>query len=366
MTQIFQLFLSPALAALFISVLTTPLVIKLYTHQGWLDDPQKNKHAKVTHQHPVPRGGGIPVFLSILIAGSFFLGLDKHFLGILFGSLFLTIVGTLDDIHNLSPYIRIITTIIAGLFVVAAGIGIAYVTNPFGPPGSIIPFNQPQIAFDFLGKTRTIWVLADIFALLWILWMANIVNWSKGLDGQMSGFVAIAAVFIGLLSFRFVDDITQWQVIQLAAITAGAYAGFTIFNFYPQKIMPGYGGGSLAGFLLAVLAILSGAKLAAMILIIGIPTMDAIYIILRRLSQGKSPVWGDRGHLHHRLLDANWSKPQIALFYWLTTFALGVLALKLNSTQKLFTIITIALTTGGLILWLSSISKTLHKNAKKK
>lgn len=365
MTSSLNLFLAPAAFSFFISLVFTPITIWIYRHFKLLDDPKQNHHAKVTHQQPVPRGGGIPIFISLALAGMFFLGLDKHFIGILAGAAVLALTGIADDIFDLSPYLRIFTTAIAALLVVAAGIGVAYITNPFGPSGGVINLDQPQISFNFLGQARTIWVAADILALVWILWMANIVNWSKGLDGQMPGFVSIAAVFIGLLSLRFITDVTQWEVIKLAAITAGAYAGFLVFNFYPQKIMPGYGGGSLAGFLLAVLAILSGAKVAAMILILAIPTADAAITVTRRLLRGKSPVWGDRGHLHHHLLDIGWSKPQIAVFYWFSTFVLGILTLTLTSTQKLFTIIMVGFVTGGSLLWIKLL-KTTTLNPHKK
>ena len=81
--------------------------------------------------------------------------------------------------------------------------------------------------------------------------------------------------------------------------------------------MPGYGGWTLAGYFLAVLAILSGAKVATAILVLAVPLIDAVYTVLRRLNQGQSPVWGDRGHLHHRLLDLGWGKRRIAVSYWL-------------------------------------------------
>ncbi len=354
-----SLFFLPAFFAFILSASITPLVILLYRHFRLVDDPRQNRHAKVTHTRPVPRGGGIPIFLTLALLGLIFIGPDKHFLGILSGAAILACVGVLDDIFNLSPYLRVATGILAALAVVAAGIGIAFITNPFGPPGSVIHLNRPQIAFTFAGTTHTIWVLADLFAFIWILWTSNIVNWSKGLDGQMPGFVAIAALFLGLLSFSFAGDFTQWPVITLAAITSGSFLGLLFFNFYPQKIMPGYGGGSLAGFLLAVLAILSGAKVAALILILGIPMADATFTIIRRLLHGKSPVWGDRGHLHHRLFDAGWSKPKIAYFYWGATAFLGLLTLQLNSTQKVFTIATISLITAGLILWLKLISHSI-------
>jgi len=355
-------FLLPAFSAFILTAIITPLVIGLYRRRGWVDDPAKESRPKNTHSHPVPRGGGIPIFIALAIAGFFFLGADKHFLGILTAALILTLVGIADDIYDLSPYLRLLTTTVAALIVVGAGIGIAFITNPFGPPGSVIHLNTPQIPIFLFGKLRTIWVISDLFALVWILWMSNIVNWSKGLDGQMPGFVAIAAVFMGLFSLRFSSDVTQWEVTSLAAITAGAYAGFLLFNFFPQKIMPGYGGGTLAGFLLAILAILSGAKVAAMILILAIPTTDALASIIRRLYQGKSPVWGDRGHLHHHLLDSGWSRPQIALFYWAATFVLGLLSLKLNSAQKIFTIALAALITSGVLLWLKYLTQATRSH----
>lgn len=353
-----SLFFLPGFLAFGISLVVTFLTIKIYRRFGWVDDPQTNSHIKVTHRYPVPRGGGIPIFVSLLLIGAIFLGFDKHFIGIILGALVLTLVGVLDDIWNLSPYLRLVSGSIASLLVVGSGIGIAYITNPL-IPGTIIHLSEPQITFSFLGSPHTIWILADLFAIIWIVWTQNIVNWSKGVDGQMPGFVGVAAIFLGLLSLRFVDDITQWEVARLSAITAGAYFGFLIFNFYPQKIMPGYGGGSLAGYLLAILSILSGAKVAALILVLCFPMTDAAYTIARRIFRGRSPVWGDRGHLHHRLLDLGFSKRQIALFYWCSTLIFGILSLSLNSTQKLFTIITSGLVFGGLILWLKYFKTNL-------
>ena len=357
MINLFPLFLITAAAAFLISTVSTKFVIVFYHRLGWLDDPKKNHHPKVVHRRPIPRGGGIPIFLALLLIGFPLFGLDKHFLGIATGAGILTIVGILDDRLDLNPYLRLFTGLAAALCVVAVGIGIAYITNPV-IPGTVINLNQPQLAFELLGKTRTIWLVADLFATIWILWTMNIVNWSKGVDGQMPGFVVVAALVLGLLSLRFSTDIAQWNVSKLAAITAGAYLGFLVWNFYPQKIMPGYGGGSLAGYLLATLSILSGAKVAALVLVLGIPMTAALYPIARRLYRGRSPVWGDRGHLHHRLLDLGWGKRRIAVFYWSVTALLGVIMLHLNSTQKLFTILATALILGGLLLWLKILRQT--------
>jgi UDP-GlcNAc:undecaprenyl-phosphate GlcNAc-1-phosphate transferase len=163
----------------------------------------------------------------------------------------------------------------------------------------------------------------------------------------------IAAIVMGILSFRFVNDITAWPSAYLSFALAGAYGGLLIFNKYPQKIMPGWGGGALAGYFLAVLAILSGAKVATALIVLGVPLMDVIYVIARRIAAHKSPVWGDTNHLHHQLLKLGYSKSQVALFYWSITALLGGIALQLNSQMKIYTILLIAVSVGGALLWIN-------------
>jgi UDP-GlcNAc:undecaprenyl-phosphate GlcNAc-1-phosphate transferase len=328
----------------------SPLVIWLYKKFGWLDKHNQNIKLKNTHDTPVPRGGGIVIFLSILIPSSLFLFQDQYLYAILAGALLLAVVGTLDDILDIHPLWRLLVGFAAALIVVGSGIGIAYVSNPFG--GGVIHLDQPQLLVSWLGTTRNLWILADLFALIFIIWNMNIVNWSKGVDGQMPGFVSIAAVFIALLSTRFLDDPTQFNSANLGFIVAGAYLGLLIWNWYPQKIMPGYGAGSLAGYFLGILAILSGAKVATVLMVLGVPTADAIFTIARRLKAHKSPFWGDRGHLHHKLLDVlKWSKQKVALFYWCSSLILGILSLYLNTAGKLLTIATVTCLVFAFLIW---------------
>jgi UDP-GlcNAc:undecaprenyl-phosphate GlcNAc-1-phosphate transferase len=337
-----------------ISFLTTPLVIKFAGRLGIIDDPKKNSHPKVIHTVPTPRGGGIPIFLALLLTALLFLPIDKHIIGILIGALILVVMGILDDKYNLNPYLRLILGLLAAAAPIAAGIGIAFITNPLG---GTINLSQPQITFNFLG-THSIWILADLFALFWITFLMNMINMgAKGVDGQLSGVTVIAALTIALLSLRFSADITQWPVIILAAITAGAYLGFLPWHIFPQKIMPGYGGSTLAGYLLGVLSILTTAKVGVLLVVLGIPLIDTGYVIVKRILSGKSPVWGDRGHLHHRLLDAGLTKSQVAIFYWGVTAVLGIIALNLNTGAKVYTMVGIAVFLGGLILWLTYRSK---------
>lgn len=333
-----------------LSFFTTPLVIKLARRFSLVDDPRKRKHPAHTHKGVIPRAGGLAIYLGILFISLVFLPFTKQILGILTGATILVIVGVLDDKFDLSPYLRLATNFWAASMVVGAGIAIPFITNPLG---GIIHLDTVRITFNFLG-THSIVVFADILALFWIVWCLNMVNWSKGVDGQMPGFVGISAIVLGLLAWRFTQkDPHQASVMILAFITAGAFLGFLPFNFYPQKIMPGYSGGSLGGYMLAVLSILSGAKLATAILVLGVPMMDAIYSFLRRVAAGKSPVWADRGHLHHRLLSLGWGRRRIALFYWTISAILGALALNLNSQGKIFAIILVAVAFGGILFWVN-------------
>lgn len=337
---------------------STPTVISLARKIGIIDDPSKHKHVKVIHTYPVPRGGGLSTYLGILIASLIFLPLDKHLTGILIGATIIVVMGILDDKYNLNPYLRLAIGFLASLSPIAAGVGIAFISNPFG---GTIDLSHPRISFFLLGEERSIWVLSDLFALFWITFVMNMLNMgAKGVDGQLPGVTALAALTIAALSSKFSADITQWEVTILAVIVAGAFLGFLPWNFFPQKIMPGYGGGALAGYFLAILSILSTTKVGTLMLVLGVPFVDTGYTIVRRIMGGKSPFWGDRGHLHHRLLDLGWSKKKVALFYWTITLFLGILALNLNAAFKFYTMIGIAILLGGFILFIYQKGRTIN------
>jgi len=352
--DIFSILL-PGLVALGTAFFLTPPVIKFARKFRIIDDPKINRHIKVIHTYPVPRAGGLAAFLAIAASSLVFLPLDKHLIGILAGAILITLVGILDDKYNLNPYLRLSLGFMAALFPIAAGIGIAFISRP---GGGIIDLSQPQLVFDLWGKTRSIWILSDLFALFWIVFIMNMLNMgAKGVDGQLPGVVAIAAISIVAFSLKFAQDPNQWPIIILSTIVAGAYLGFLPWNFFPQKIMPGYSGSTLAGYLLAVLTILSTTKVGILTVVLGVPLIDTGYTILRRILAGKSPVWGDRGHLHHKLLGLGWGKRKVALFYWLITAVLGILALNLNTDSKLYIMVGITVVLGGLFIWLTYRSR---------
>lgn len=356
MANLSKLVFLPLVVAAIFSYAATPPVIKLANKIGVIDDPKKSKHPKVIHDKPTPRGGGLAIFVGVFIAAVAFLPLDKHLVGILAGAILAILVGLLDDKYDLNPYLRLLAGFFIAAAPIAAGIGIAFITNPL--TGHFVDLSHPRIVFDLLGETRSIWLLSDIFALVWLVFLMNMLNMgAKGVDGQLTGTVVVAALVIAILSLKFSADITQWPITILASITAGAYLGFLPWHVYPQKIMPSYGGAMLAGFLLGVLSILSTTKVGTLVVVLGVPLVDTGYTIVRRVLSGKSPVWGDTGHLHHRLLKAGLSKKQVAYFYWGASLLLGITALYLNSSYKLYTIIGTAVVLGGLLLWLTKKTK---------
>ncbi len=342
-----SLFLKPGLTALLISLVTTPLVIWWFRKQGWVEDPEEDKKINTTHQKPIPRGGGVSIFFAIFSTLIIFLQPDPQLKAVFGAGLITLITGFLDDIYDLSPYLRLITNAAAAALIIYFGIKIKFITNPFN---GIVHLDQTFIFFS----------LADVVTFIWLIWCMNVVGWSAGIAGQLPGFVSITTLVIGILSLRFVNDLTQWPVTILAAATSGAYLGFLPYNFYPQKMMPGYSGKSLAGFIIGVLAILSGAKLATVILTLALPMVDGLWAVSRRLIKGQNPVWGDAKHFHHLLLKLGFPKPLIAVCYWIISAFLGILVLQLNSQQKVWAIIMITMAISFLLLMLHRLIKTSH------
>jgi UDP-GlcNAc:undecaprenyl-phosphate/decaprenyl-phosphate GlcNAc-1-phosphate transferase len=332
----FLIFLTATLISYLLTIPTIVLAKKFHL----VTDAKIRLHPAHTHSGIIPRAGGLPIYLSILFTSLIFLPISKIIIGILIASFLLIILGLLDDAYDLSPYLRFVGNILISALVIAFGLGIPYISNPFG---GVIRLDFWQIPLNFFGL-HYIWVVADLLAIIWLTWSTNMINWSKGVDGQLPGFVSITAIFLGLLSQKFTGhDISAQSVTILSFIVAGAYLGFLPFNYFPQRIMPGYGGGALAGFLLGILAILSFGKVGTAVLILSIPLIDAVYTMIRRLKKNQSPFRADWGHFHHRLLEIGWGKRRIAWFYWLISLILGIASLFLKGSEKLIAFVTIAI-----------------------
>ncbi|OGK55481.1 hypothetical protein A3B56_01180 [Candidatus Roizmanbacteria bacterium RIFCSPLOWO2_01_FULL_45_11] len=332
--------------ALVLCFVLTPLTIRFAQRFGLVDDPKKRYHPAQTHVGIVPRAGGIALYLSICIASLIYAPWSYQLFAILLASAIAVAVGVWDDYHDVSPYIRLFFNLVSALIVTVSGVSILYITNPLG---GILQLDSYIITVGIYA----IPVIAAVAQLVWIVWMMNAIGWSAGVDGQLPGFVVISSIVIALVAGRFVaQDPSQVSTITLALITAGAFAGFLPWNFYPQRIMPGYGGKSLAGFLLAVLAVLSSAKVGTALLVLSVPFVDGVFTLIRRIVMKKSPFQADRGHLHHILLSRGWGKRRVALFYWAFSAAMGIIALNVDSQGKVFAFLIAVLVLGGGLLFL--------------
>lgn len=310
----------PLATAFFLSLIFTPPIKRLAKKLKIVDYPAPRK----IHQKPTPLLGGLAIFLSFSLAILIFWSLgyindakisNSYILAILLGGLILMIGGFLDDRYSLKPLQQFIFPFLAILTVLFAGIKIQYITNPLG------------------GVLKFPFELGLIFAFFWLLGMVYTTKFLDGLDGLASGITTIGAIIIFIVSLYW--DVPSSGTSVLALILAGACLGFLVFNWHPAKIFLGEGGSVFCGFMLGILAIISGSKIATALLIMGIPILDVFWVIIRRLWQGSSPVKADNKHLHFRLLDIGLNHQQAVIFLYLITTAFGVTSLFLHSQGKL-------------------------------
>ena len=174
----------PFIVAFILTAIVTPISLIFIKRFGIFDDPKVHKHPAIIHKIPIPRGGGIPLFIGIVVTGILFLPLtSKIVIALFFASFISLVVGVIDDKFDISPYLRFFINIIVALIVVASGVGIPFITNPFG---GILYLSSIRIPFDVLGINLLI-SFSDLVAIVWIVWVMNMLNWSKGVDGQMPG-----------------------------------------------------------------------------------------------------------------------------------------------------------------------------------
>lgn len=318
------------LLPLALALLLTPLAASWARRRGVTDKPGQAPERKI-HQAPVPLLGGVAVFLAFSISVVAVLLLDpsrlvggylhpKHLVGILLGATVLMVGGYRDDRFRETPRRQILWPIFAALVVIASGIGIEYVTNPFGPP---LRLDQWAITLFTVGDTPYRFVLlADLFAFAWLLVSMYTTKFLDGLDGLVGGITVIGMIIVFVLSL--LPSVGQPETALLALLVAGSFLGFLLFNFHPAKIFLGEGGSVLAGFLLATLAILSGGKIATALLILGIPMLDLLWVVLRRLFRDpRSITAADRRHLHFRLLDIGLSHRQAVIVLYAMSAVFG-------------------------------------------
>lgn len=336
-----KLLLVPMSVAFLTTIIVTPLVIRFARKYNFMDDPFRHKHPGMLLKKPVPRAGGLAFMLGVLIPGIFLLPIitSQKIIGILIGSIICVVVGLIDDKKDVSPYKRLLIQALSISIAVLSGIILIYISNPFG---EAIKLDSYKFVIDFMGEHK-VYYLGALAAAIWIGWTMNFMSWANGTDGVYAGLVTVSAFVISILMLQTLNEDPGIGVfIKLAALTSGAGLGMAIFTWPPQKLLWGFGATS-AGLIIATLSILGSTKVATTLIVLMIPFLDGLFAIVRRLRRGQLPFWGDREHLHHKLLEGlGWSKQKVAVFYWTTTILLGAVGILTSGQIRALTLATLA------------------------
>jgi UDP-GlcNAc:undecaprenyl-phosphate GlcNAc-1-phosphate transferase len=295
------------------------------------------------HAGTKSRLGGVALYMAFVVTAMLaqFLPVARQdpkeltrLVGLLLGSTFVFLVGIYDDRKELSPAPQITAQFIAALIAIQFLIFIEYVNNPFT--------NQQTASFP--------WLFVVAFTLFWLMGMMNTVNWLDGLDGLAAGVAAILSAVLAIHMYRE----GQHSVALLPLALLGATLGFLPYNFHPARVFMGSSGSFFLGFAVGALGIIAGAKVATVLLVMGIPILDVAWQIVSRLRSGRNPAIGDRGHLHFRLLDLGLSQRQIVLLYYLFCSFFGFLALVISSRlYKFLALLVLGAMTLLLLLFIS-------------
>jgi UDP-GlcNAc:undecaprenyl-phosphate/decaprenyl-phosphate GlcNAc-1-phosphate transferase len=327
----------------------TPFVRQYALKSGIVDRPSE---ARKIHREPVAYLGGVAIFVAFAATALAFIPVTRQFVALLLGCGVMVVVGVIDDKRGLSPWVKLAWQFVAAGIALAGGIGITSITSPFG---GVIDLTWGRTAFDILGWQFHIMPIANTLSLLWMVGLANTINFLDGLDGLAGGVSGIAAVIMFALAVG--PHVNQPVVALLAIILAGAALGFLPHNFYPARIFMGDSGAYFLGLVLAMLSIYSGAKLATAALVLGVPIVDSLWAVVRRLAHRTSPFRADRRHFHHLLLDAGLSQRQAVLILYVIVGGFGSLALVIGSFSKFVVLVMLVLLTMLAILMLPISSR---------
>lgn len=311
--------------AVLISYLATPLVKNLAYKVGAIDVPKDNRRM---HKMPIPRLGGLAIFIAFLFSVILFADIDRQMQGILLGTIMIVVLGVLDDIITLRALPKFLVQIAAAGVVVYHGCSIQFISNP-----NVFS----QAAYLNLG-----WLSTPI-TIIWIVAITNAVNFIDGLDGLAVGVSAISTASLLVIALL----VAEMNISIILAALLGACLGFIPYNKNPAKIFMGDTGATFLGFILAVLSIQGLFKLYAIIsfavpfLILGIPIFDICFAFLRRIAKGQNPMVADRGHVHHRLIDMGFNQKQAVAISYMLTAILGLAAVLLTSSGEFRALILI-------------------------
>lgn len=305
--------------AFIISFAATPIVKKFAHKVGAMDVPTEERRV---HDHPIPRLGGLAIFLGFLLSILLFVDITRQVQGILIGAIIVVVVGAIDDLISLPAWVKFIFQVVAAVVAVGHGVVISFFTNPnvFSPPGLV-----------FLG------ILSIPITIVWIVGVTNSVNLIDGLDGLAVGVSAIASLTMLIVAVFVAED----NVALILAALTGSCVGFIPYNRNPAKIFMGDAGALLLGYVLATVSVLGMFKFYAIVsfvvpfVALAVPILDTFFAFFRRLIKGQNPMKPDRGHFHHRLLDLGLSQKQAVAILYFVSAILGVAAVLLATTGEL-------------------------------
>lgn len=286
---------------------------------------QQEPRSRDAHKKPTARIGGFGIvgtFLILMVAVIILFGdrswgdfgfpykifsvaADKRLLGILLATIVLSIIMVYDDLKGASAPIKLFFQIFSAVILIFAGVGLVYLNNPFG---NTIYLDAVKIPLQIGVSTYHLVAWADLFFVLWVLMLTNATNFIDGLDGLAAILSLISISIIGVLSY----SMGQMSTALMCAILSGAIIGFLPLNLPVggrAKMFLGDTGAMFLGLMLAILTVISGGKLATVLLVFGLAILDALYVIAKRLIRGKNPLTtADQSHLHHRFIRAGFSK----------------------------------------------------------
>jgi UDP-GlcNAc:undecaprenyl-phosphate GlcNAc-1-phosphate transferase len=257
--------------------------------------------------------------------------------GVVLGSMVLLLGGLIDDRWDLSPWAQFAIQIGGAMIAVSHIIFIEVFTNPLSG-------EEVWLSSRFPAATITV---------IWIVALINTVNWLDGLDGLAAGVGTIAALLFAWHSYR----LGQEAVAAFPLALAGALLGFLPYNFAPARIFLGTAGAYVLGYNLATLAILSPAKIATALLVLAVPIIDGAWRVIDRLRHGRSPFYGDRGHLHFRLVDQGVPVRRIVLGYYAVSLTFGLVAIFAPGLMKLVILLLLGAMVMAALIGISSRSR---------
>ncbi len=333
--------------SLSLTLLFVPFADRLGKRYGIVATPG-GRHQSEGDKRRVSKLGGICLYLSFTITALVAQilpvpRLDPYEIvrlaGLLIGGTVIFVVGLLDDIFQFKALPQFIGEFAAAAIAIIFQIFIETLNNPLT--------GQQTDAWPF--------IVTVSLSFFWLVGMMNTVNWLDGVDGLAGGVAFIAGVMLFINSALRVEP-PQTSVSLLMLALMGSSLGFVLYNFYPAQLFMG-GGALYLGYLLGSLSIIGGAKMATILLVMGLPLIDVVWQIVNRLRQGRSPFEGDRGHIHFRLQDMGFSQRQIVTIYYLFCAFFGVLTLLLESRFYKFLALGVMLTLVAIGFWFLARSR---------